>query len=63
MNHNGNKLIDSNFLQIGFEIKNYGDQQDMNIDDALPNSLVDPLEGLTMWKCGRNCHSVRRLEF
>jgi hypothetical protein len=22
--------------------------------DTLPSSLVNPLEGLTMWKCGRN---------
>jgi hypothetical protein len=24
------------------------------VDDTLPSSLVDPLEGLTMWKCGRS---------
>ncbi len=24
------------------------------IGDALPSSLVDPLEGLTMWKCERS---------
>jgi hypothetical protein len=22
--------------------------------DALPSSLVDPLEGLTIWRCGRS---------
>jgi hypothetical protein len=26
----------------------------MEEGDALPSSLVDPLEGLTKWKCGRS---------
>jgi len=28
------------------------------ITNTLPSSLIDPLGGLTMWKCGRNWNLV-----
>jgi hypothetical protein len=41
-------------ILIGDDINLFRREKFKSIINALPSSLIDPLEGLTMWRCGRS---------